>query len=59
MKTLLRCIAVLGALVTVVLFTSSCANVERKAFTPPSHDALPEGPGLFTGEDGEINIISK
>ncbi|MBI4356649.1 MAG: hypothetical protein HY559_02035 [Gammaproteobacteria bacterium] len=52
-------LVLIGTLFAVALYTSSCANVERKSFTPRSHDDLPAGKGLFTGEDGEVLIYSK
>lgn len=51
-NTLIR--ATLGAIALAAV--SGCANLESEPFTVPEPGSIPEGPGLFTGEEGAFVI---
>ena len=41
------------AALALALSTVLTACADYKPFRPPDNSAIPEGPGLFSGEDGE------
>ncbi len=44
-------------LLVATLVLAACAQMEPIDF--PQSDEIPDGPGLFTGEDGEITIFRR
>ena len=43
--------------VAALLLVSACGNV--KPFEPPVISAIPAGPGLLSGDDGEFTVFRK
>jgi hypothetical protein len=48
----------LGTILIVVALASACTPI-RPADPPRNNTEIPEGPGLFTGEAGELIILSR
>jgi hypothetical protein len=48
----------LGAALIVVALASGCTPI-RPADPPRNNTEIPQGPGLFTGEAGELTILSR
>lgn len=55
----LRVVKIIVLMVTT-LFIVGCSGIERKPmdYPKPPTEKIPEGPGIFTGDDGAI-IIKK
>ena len=51
-------LAVFGVMLLAVALTSACVPI-RPADPPRRNTEIPQGPGLFTGEAGELVILSR
>ena len=52
-----ECLRSITLALATMLFVTACADMEP--FEAPITSDIPEGPGLFTGEDGEAVIFRR
>ena len=53
-----RRLRLIGVVVLAVALAGACVPI--RAADPPRHNTeIPQGPGLFTGEEGEFVILSR